>query len=145
MDRRSVLVGINALVLTALADSAAADEPEHHHDHHGGKHASLVAAAADCVQKGQACIAHCISLLGQGEKEMASCHASVHQTVAICAALQEIANLDSKYLGALAKVAMEICKGCEEECRKHENKHMVCKHCADACAACYKECKAASV
>lgn len=36
---------------------------------------------------------------------------------------------------------MAFCKDCEDECRKHEKKHMTCKECADACAKCLAECK----
>jgi len=142
MERREALLGINAILLAAAAQSAAADEHDQHKGHHGGKHGTLATAAADCIQKGEACMSHCISVLGQGEKEMAACHASVHQTVAICHALRTLANLDSKRLPGLARVAMDICKDCEDECRKHENKHAVCKECGDACSSCYKECKA---
>ena len=41
----------------------------------------------------------------------------------------------------MAAVVMDMCKACEDECRKHEKKHKSCKDCADSCAACYTECK----
>lgn len=148
MDRRKALAGMGALTLAALADSAMAQEHQHEHEHHhmqqAAKYQALIDAAADCVQKGQACNAHCNMLLGQGEKEMAACQASVNQTIAICSALQQLANLNSNHLTKLAAVAMDICKDCEDECRKHEKKHLACKECGDACAACYKQCQALS-
>jgi Cys-rich four helix bundle protein (predicted Tat secretion target) len=142
MDRREALASFGAITLAALADAAVAQEHDHQHMHDAPKYKALTDAAADCVQKGEACVAHCTTLLGQGEKEMAACQSTAQQTIAICAALQQLANLGSPHLGKVAKVAMDICKDCEDECRKHEKKHSVCKDCGDACAACYKQCKA---
>lgn len=93
---------------------------------------------------GQACLAHCIELLGKGEKEMAACAASVNELLAVCHSLQQLASARSKNLGKMAALAYEVCKQCEDECRKHEKKHKPCKDCAEACAACARECKALS-
>ena len=64
------------------------------------------------------------------------------QTLAICAALQSLANLNSPHLAKVAAAAADICKACETECRKHDEKHATCKACGDACAACVKQCEA---
>ncbi|KAF0204835.1 MAG: hypothetical protein FD173_1486 [Gallionellaceae bacterium] len=45
-----------------------------------------------------------------------------------------------KNLPQMAKLAMDVCKECEEECKKTE-KHPECKACMEASAARYKECK----
>lgn len=84
---------------------------------------------------------HCLVLLGQGDKDLAACAKSSSQVSAMCTALQQMASAESKYLPQLAKVAMDVCKDCEEECKKTD-KHPECKACGEACAACYKECKA---
>ena len=135
------------------ASALAAESGGHdHHDHGGhehmhgdaGKLQPLIQAAADCAQKGDQCLAHCLVLLGNGDKEMAACAKSVNQTIAICRALETLAGQGSKYAASLAKVALDACKECEDECRKHEKKHAECKACADACAACLKQCKALS-
>jgi Cys-rich four helix bundle protein (predicted Tat secretion target) len=148
MNRREILKTTGALALAALAaDALAADE---HHDHAAmGEHEGmknpnlkLIEAASDCVAKGQVCIDHCLMLLADGDKEMAACARSVLQTMALCSALQQLASYQTPQLKALAKVAMDACKECEDECRKHEKKHAVCRDCAESCAACYKECKA---
>jgi hypothetical protein len=39
-----------------------------------------------------------------------------------------------------APVALDVCRSCEKECRKHEKEHEQCKNCAEACGACLKEC-----
>lgn len=144
MDRRTLFQGATAAALTALAGAAsAADEHAHHHHMHGGpKYQGLIETASDCLTTGEACIAHCLVLLGQGEKEMAACAQSVSQMLAICSSLHKLAVQESKYLPALAKVAAAVCEDCEKECRKHEKKHAECKACAEGCAACLKQCRA---
>jgi Cys-rich four helix bundle protein (predicted Tat secretion target) len=144
MNRREILLGGVALASAAIVSNAQAAEKEHAHEHHhhgAAANSGLLNAAADCIQKGEVCVNHCLYLLGQGEKEMAACAKSVHQVIAICGALQQLANLESSYLPRLAAVAMDICKKCEDECKKHADKHEECKACGESCAACYKECK----
>ena len=73
---------------------------------------------------------------------MAACAKSVNEMMAICRSLESLSSQGSRYTTVLAKVAMDACKSCEDECRKHENKHAECKDCAESCAACFKQCKA---
>lgn len=157
MDRRNLMQGGTAFALSALAGAAAAAPAapaaragtsaaaghEHHH-HHGGaaKYQALTDTSLDCIGKAEACLAHCLVLLGQGEKEMAACAQSVNQLLAICTAMVKLSIQESGYLPALAKIAATVCADCEKQCRKHEKKHAQCKACADGCAACLKQCKA---
>lgn len=148
MNRRELLLGAVAIATVAATGNAFAVEHEHDHmsksmdhDHHSKLNEKLIAAASDCVLKANVCVQHCIVAMGEGEKDLAACAKSSSQVAAICTALQQLASADSKQLPQLAKVAMEICKDCEEECKKTE-KHSECKACKEACAACYKECKA---
>lgn len=143
MNRREMLLGAAAMAATAVSSQAFAAEHEHMmHNHHatGNKHDKLIAAAADCVTKANLCLQHCIVLLGQGDKSMAACAQTSSQVIAMCGALQQMAAADSKYLPQLARVCMDVCKACEEECKKTE-KHPECKACKESCAACYAECK----
>ena len=143
MNRRDVFAGTGAILMTAMASCAAAQEATHDHSHmHGSPLTGLLAATSDCVAKGQACIAHCLVLLADGDKVMADCAKSVSQTIALCQALESLAAQQSSLVPALAKVTLEACQACEKECRKHENKHAECKACAESCFACIKECKA---
>ncbi len=148
MNRRELLLGVTAMATAAIAGKAFAAEHEHEHagkemahEHSSAHHDKLIAAAADCVLKANLCLQHCIVAMGKGEKDLAACAKSSSQVAAICTALQQLASADSKQLPQLAKVAMEICKDCEEECKKTE-RHPECKACKEACAACYQECKA---
>lgn len=137
-----MLLGAAAVTLTVAGKAAFAGEHDHHHMHHDAKNQAVIDAAFDCVQKGQVCVRHCLDLLAQGDKEMAACAVSVSQLLAVCGTLGELGNYQSKHLEKMAKVAMDVCKECEDECRKHAKKHQQCADCADACAACFKECKA---
>ncbi len=145
MDRREMLLGAGAIALAAATQTAFAEDHAHHHGGGAAKNQKLMDASTACVQKGQACLHHTLYLLGQGDKEMGACAISVNQMMAACAALEQLARYESKHLAKQAKVAMEICRDCEAECRKHAKKHNECKNCADACAACMNECKTLAV
>jgi len=145
MDRRQALTGLGGATLALLAQTAGAEPASHHHIHGAAKFQALIDAASDCVKTGEACVAHCVVVLGAGETAMAKCQATVLETMAICAALQQLAHLDSPHLAKVAAAARDICKDCEAECRKHESKHGVCKDCGDACAACATQCETLSV
>lgn len=147
MNRRELLLGAVAMAAAGAVGKAMAAEHEHNHDHAGMAHdhssapnAKLIAAAADCMTKANLCLQHCLVSLGKGEKELAACAQSSSQVISMCNALLEMAAANSKYLPKLAKLAMEVCKDCEEECKKTE-KHPECKACKEACVACYEECK----
>lgn len=150
MNRRELLLGGMALAGAAMVGNAQAEEHDmmmhdmSMHDHHHGApaNAALAAAASDCVQKAELCIDHCLGMLGQsGAKDMAACSKSANQVLAICSALQQFANQNSKYLARLATVAMDVCKQCEDECKKVADISEICKACGESCAACAKECK----
>lgn len=147
MNRRELLIGATAMAATAMSGKVFAAEHQHDHaamahDHADSKrNEKLIAAAADCVLKANICLQHCIELLGEGDKSMAACAKSSSQVIAMCTALEQMAAAESKYLPQLAKVCMDVCKACEEECKKTE-KHPECKACKESCAVCYKECKA---
>jgi Cys-rich four helix bundle protein (predicted Tat secretion target) len=144
MNRREMLLGSVAMASAAMVGSAHAATHDHdmhmHHDH-AAPNAGLAAAASDCVQKGEVCLSHCLILLGDGDKDMAGCAKAVNQMLAICSALQNLVNQNSKHVSRMAAIAMDACKQCEEECKKHADKHAECKACGESCAACYKECK----
>lgn len=149
MNRRDAFISSAGVMLAAAGSAVLAQDANHdhsahnaHHAHmHGGNLAGLIAATSDCSAKGQACVAHCLVLLADGDKAMAACAQSVSQTIALCNALESLAAQQAPLVAALAKVTLEACIACEKECRKHEQ-HAQCKACAESCVACIKECKA---
>lgn len=148
MDRREMLLTAGALAATAATSAFAADKPAAGHDHHQHHHPAglpnkaLLESASHCVMTGEVCLDHCHQALRDGDKAMAACAEAVNQLIAVCGALRAVAAQDGTALKAMAKVALDVCKECEEECRKHEKKHQACKDCGDACADCAKACKA---
>ncbi len=144
MDRRTLIQTAGTAALTAFAAAAAAQatDPHAHHHHGGSPNEALIASASACLTTGQACLAHCLVLLGDGEKEMAACARSVNQLLAVCDALQKVAIQQGSMLKDLARVAAKTCEACEKECRKHASKHAECKACAESCADCLQQCKA---
>lgn len=149
MERREMIVGASALAAAFVARFAAAEEHvhgteehEHHHEHAPRRYAALAATAADCVKTGQVCIDHCLEMFSQGDNSTAACARSVNQLLPVCAALQQLAAQNSKYLRKFASFAQEMCRDCEKECRKHEKEHQACRDCAESCAACARECDA---
>ncbi len=143
MERREMLGTLGALALAGVAAKTANAAEDHSHHHMGGaKFQSVINAAADCISKGEICLAHCLVLLGDGDKAMASCAKSVSQMLALCGALQKVAAQSAPQTKALAKVALDACSECEKECKKHADKHAECKECRESCLECIKQCKA---
>lgn len=151
MNRRDLMTGAGLMMLAA---SVSARAGEHDHKHHdmaampgmkgsGGAKAlaTLAREAGDCAASGEACLAHCLVLLGEGDKAMAECARSVNQMMAVCTALQKLALQQAPATAALAKLARDVCLECEKSCRKHE-KHDTCRDCAEHCARCAKACEA---
>jgi Cys-rich four helix bundle protein (predicted Tat secretion target) len=154
MHRRDLIEGAGLIALATVAAQAAAQttpqnvpqtaaDPHAHHHHGASGPSALTKAANDCVATGDACLAHCLVLLGQGEKDMAGCAQSVNQLLAICGALAKVSAQGGSQLKTLARLSASVCDECEKECRKHE-KHAECKACAESCAACAKQCRAAA-
>lgn len=142
MNRRELLLGGVALAGVSIAGKAfAVEDHEHHHQHVGAVNTDLISATSECVQKGEICLAHCLVLWGQGDQEMARCAQSVNQMLAVCGALQQLAAQESSFLPNQAKIAMDVCKECEDECKKHADMHEACKACMEGCVSCYKACK----
>jgi Cys-rich four helix bundle protein (predicted Tat secretion target) len=147
MGRREILTGGALFAAAAMANVAfAAEEAMHEHHHHDMPlpAANLLTSVSDCLLKGQICSDHCLVNLGDGDKAMAACAQSVAQMMAICGALQKLASSNSKYLPQMAKLAKDVCKDCESECKKHADKHKQCRDCQESCAACAKECEQVS-
>lgn len=130
--------GVAVAQNTPKAPPAPAPAPAHVH---GGGDAGLAEAAYACIGKGQSCLAHCIGMLAAGDTSMAGCGPAVHDMHAVMQGLAAAAASGSKHLKELARVAMEFCKDCEAECRKHADKHVVCKECAEACARTIAACQ----
>jgi Cys-rich four helix bundle protein (predicted Tat secretion target) len=148
LGRRELLAAAGAAALLAGAGRAVgAEGQEHGHekryfDARAAKaHPALVAAANDCVAKGQVCISHCLETFRLGDTTMADCAAVVQEMLPVCTALGYLAAYDSRHLKDLARACIPVCESCEKECRVHEEHQRECKDCADACAVVIREAK----
>ena len=134
MSRREFLVGAGAVASLAASGAAfGAAAQVHDHASHAPRHPALLAAVNDCVAKGQSCIAHCLVTFKEGDMSLADCAAKVHEMDVVCKAFSYLLAANSSYLLDYSALCSEVCKDCEDECRKHDQ-HIECKACADACA-----------
>lgn len=139
--RRNILKGIAATsaVLAASPVFAGTDHSHHHHD--SGLNNALIKIANECAQHGDECIAHCIELFKSGDTSLAKCADTVNEMIVMCRALAKMATYQSTQLNAVAKVCMDVCQICADECGKHAKTHVNCKACADSCLECIAEIK----
>ena len=151
MNRRDALSIGGATVAAAVAGSliACADKkkpqdqpppppppgsgsaPADPHAGHAMGNSALAMAAAHCVVAGDACLAHCLILLGDGDTSMAGCAKAVREMLAVCRMLGTLAT-GSTHLREAAALCTAVCKDCQAECDKHADKHPECKACKDA-------------
>ena len=135
ITRRELLVGAGAIgAALATGASIAADAPGHNHADHAPKNPDALAAVNECVDKAQQCIAHCLVAFQEGDTTLADCARKVSEMKPICAAFSYQLAGNSPYAKTLAPVCSQACEDCEAECRKHEDHHLECKACAEACA-----------
>lgn len=136
VPRRAVLAAASGLVAAAAVTTVvpglsvpadAAPAPAN------APHAGLVRVALECAGTGELCLQHCLSEFARGQTMLAECAARVAEMVPVCKTLASLAALESSHLKAYAKVCIDVCKACEEECRKHEAHAEICKQCADSC------------
>ena len=135
ISRRELLAGAGALgAALASGVSLAGDAPGHRHEDHAPKYPGVLGAVHDCVSKGQQCVAHCLVAFQEGDTTLADCARKVNEMLPICRAFSYQLAGNSPYVKPLSAVCRQVCKDCEEECRKHADAHVECKECGDACA-----------
>ncbi len=157
MNRRQILVlGTAATALGQSLVAQAQTQAEaaggqgaampNGHEHHGAgaRYTALVAATSACISAGDACLTHCLVMLGEGDKELALCAKTVRDTIAACTALRELAAANSPHVQDLARVVAGICGDCEAECKKH-GQHPECRDCEKACRECRQLCERVSL
>lgn len=138
MNRRDLIkTGVIATVAGSLSENVWAAET---------KSSTLTDALAKCLQTGEACIAHCMSELSKGNKELGECDLKVHEMLAMCNSLMKLASYKSDLLKPMANLCAKACDSCAEACNKHsahfvKGMHLACKDCLDACRECSKQCK----
>lgn len=115
------------------ASSGTAAPPADPHAGHVMGDSELAMAAAHCGVAGDACLSHCLTLLGNGDTTMVGCAKAVRDMLAVCGMMGTLASSASAHLKAAAALCASACKDCQAECDKHADKHAECKACRDAC------------
>ena len=138
MDRRELFHVLRAATAFAIPLPEFGEE-ERQRVERSGKHQALFEAANRCSKAAENCVCHFVQMPVADEKGLEACTASSREVLVVCNGLRALAAQDSAHLALYAKVAAEICRSCEAECRRH-SQHLVCKACGDACAACAAEC-----
>ncbi len=154
MNRRDALLTTGSMLVSASLGALAcggnqavaqsspkAPPPPVGGTHQHGGDAALLEAAQGCITKADACLAHCLAMAAGGDASMGSCAKAAYEMRAVMHGLAAAAASGSKHTAALAKVAMEFCKDCEAECRKHAGMSAVCKECMEACARTIAACQ----
>ena len=134
ISRRKLLSSAGAIG-AALASGLAysADGPGHEHAKHAPRHPDALDAANECSETARLCLAHCLVSFEEGDTTLATCARSVHSMISLCDAFAAQVGSNSKYVDGIAAVCRTACVDCEKECRKHEDDHVECRQCADAC------------
>lgn len=138
-NRRDVLAAAALAGLAGPLVTAARAETAHHD--HGDGHQALTDLALTCVGRGEACVAHCIQVMGEGDTSLRDCLTSVNEMLPMCATLARYAAVDAKRLKRLARVCIDVCDDCAAECEKHARDHVECKVCGEACRFLIEACK----
>lgn len=142
-DFNAAASSVAALGMVAISDNAIANDAidEHRrHRHHEPKHRDLVEAALECVARGQACISRCLDLMASGDTSVAECARSVNLMTPFCDTFARFAVADSALLKDMAKMCVKVCGNCEQACKEHEDEHVECHECAQACRDSIREC-----
>lgn len=130
---------------SSLAMAQSNDHSEHmdhsHMDHgdHTAAHQALIDAATRCINQGEVCLNHCISLLSTGDTSLKDCIRTVSAMLPMAEVIVRFAATDAPRLKEATKLCIDVCSDCEKECRKHEQHHVTCKNCAEACAGAITE------
>ena len=140
MTRRKMLLGATALTAT-LASGKAFASSDHANHHMASADKGLIDAALGCVKAGNTCVDHCIELVKNNDTSIGDCLDAVTSMLPMCTTLSKLAANQSRHLAAFAKVCIEVCEDCRQECKRHADKHPECKACMESCETCIKECK----
>lgn len=139
---------IQAAALTAVTLSAGNTILAKDHDHKSdtadaessdGKYSKAMQEAVKCRLSAEICIAHCISEMGKGNKDLEECARTATDVKAACEAFITMASMKSGFTKQMAELCVKICKACEKECKKHSSHHSFCKDCMVNCKSCAKE------
>ena len=136
ISRRDLLVGmgLTAMAYTPVASAMQHEHGKHDHSKHKPQQESVLESVNVCLDRGQRCIAHCLTMFQEGDTSVADCAAKVHEMQAICGGFSYLLASNSTHIKSMSALCLAVCEECAEECRKHDQHHE-CRECAEACEA----------
>jgi hypothetical protein len=100
----------------------------------------------DCAQTCATCAEDCLA--EDGVIELRRCIRLNLDCATVCAATGALASrgagAEEAVLRPMLQACSEICRICEEECRRHADRHEHCRVCADLCKDCEDACRSAT-
>jgi len=139
LDRRDLLrIGVGLVAFAGVAGAAEENASQPGATGSNEKQQALAKAIAQCITAGDTCLDHCLTILGTGDTSLAECGKAVRNMLAVCNATQILVTGKPAYITPAVQLCIDACTDCERACRKHEDRHAICKACADACAATVK-------
>ena len=134
VSRRTLLAAGSSLVAAAAVTLPGVASEAHAVAAVDAPNAALVRVALECSGTGELCLHHCFGEFAKGQTMLAQCAARVGEMIPVCQTLASLAALESSQLKPYAKICIDVCQACEDECRKHTAHAAICGQCADACA-----------
>lgn len=147
MTREKFLLNSTILLSTLTNTKLFAQDVKHEHaeeekdESKSNKSSKIKMAIIYCIVDAEECLAHCLELMGEGDKSLAKCARSTRDVIASCNALLGMLSHNSTYIKKMATLCIEVCQTCASECKKHAKHHKVCKQCMDSCNTCIEEMK----
>jgi Cys-rich four helix bundle protein (predicted Tat secretion target) len=147
MKRNEFLWKTGATIASiSMAGNIFAQDKKDHSHHKGmkagtGKWGKVKMSAIHCILVAEDCLSHCLVELGNGDTSLAGCANSTRDVISACKAFLSLASQESKFTKKMGALCAEICSSCAEECKKHADRHEVCKACMNSCNDCAKEMK----
>ena len=151
VTRRELITAMAGFGAALAASTAAGEAPREGHAMLApaaplsAEHKAGIAATADCLRAGRACLARCTEHLAAGMAGMAECQRAVMNMLAVVEAMADVAgfaNAAPANLKALAATCAGFCDTCASACEPHAAHHEECAACRESCLACVKACRA---
>jgi hypothetical protein len=110
------------------------------HAMHGGEHDECARACSDCQRACDSCANHCAQMVMQGAPDHLTTLQSCLDCAEICAAASRIVSRGGPFGEIICKACADACAACGKNCEQFpDDEHMA--QCAKVCRECEQECR----
>jgi hypothetical protein len=110
------------------------------HKMHGEHMLACAKACSDCQRECDTCAAHCAHKIAEGKKEHLTTLKTCQDCADFCVAASQIVARGGPFAMLICAPCAEACAACGKECEKFpDDEHM--KRCAAECRKCEKACR----